>query len=148
MGGKWIQWNNVTGRYEYLHFRRGTKEVFSKAWTRYVEERAQWTARAGQPSAASGSGGLSSMPEGKKEDKKEDKKGEKKEDKTAEKKKRGGNPAEPGKVKRTRTTLDVVLADASKTKIAYQAATATGNNILVAMMQDPAWDWADRKSVV
>ncbi len=40
----------------------------------------------------------------------------------------------------------MALSEASKTKVAYQAATATGTSILTAMMQDPSREWADERT--
>jgi hypothetical protein len=33
LGGRWVEWNPMTGRYDYLYMRKGRREVFRSSWS-------------------------------------------------------------------------------------------------------------------
>ena len=149
MGGKYVSFNDVTGRYEYLHFRRQVRDEFKKKWSQYVEERSAWISRrpdGGGQAATPTPAAASSVPVPTAT-----------EITPAAAKKAAATAAAaakkaaaleeaadetPSSLKRARTTLDTAIAEASKVKSLYQVTSSTSGNLLKAMDQDASWSWA------
>jgi hypothetical protein len=49
LGGKFLRWNEWTARWEYLHLKHHARDKFTKAWSKFVEERTEWQDRSATP---------------------------------------------------------------------------------------------------
>ena len=140
MARKWLSFNMMTKRWEFLYIRRQHIEVYSEAWQLYTAYEAQVASKDagsadGTPGSGQGSGGEAAIGAGQKNKKR---KGAGAEEVSAG----DGGEQEPKKKKVEKSELDKKLALAMKTAGDYQVMKSSATELLQAIDSTAAWDWA------
>lgn len=130
MRGRWVMFNHMTERLEYLHVRKCHRERFSERWSRHIEM---------QKYGGGGDGGATSSSElgiGS---------GEQTPAMTPAKRPAAKAKADSAKKQKAEDdggSLKKLLQEAFKVKVAYTSAHATASTLLRSIEQGGAWEWA------
>ena len=129
MGGRWIQYNDMTERFEYLYVKKIWEKAFTKSWSMYTEFR---------------DGGDQDPPAPKAKVKAEAPKNKRKAETDADKKKNpdggatpAGSPDQEGK--KYKKSLDKAVSDAVKTKNMYNEVIGKQSSIIKAIDANDEW---------
>eukprot|EP00974_Lingulodinium_polyedra_P130202 11212948-Lingulodinium_polyedra.AAC.1 len=139
LGGKWISYNHMEERWEFLRMRRCYTERFSQSWSLYQQETEEMESTAA----------LEKQLDNSKEEEAKQPNSSKEVEKPKSKAKakaKNGKAKDKGSVAggKEKSELDILLVECCKLKTKLSVAKQKAESITRAAMTDPSWHWANR----